>query len=407
MVEPGELEAQEAELVTAASGSCGANVQWAFAGDTLTISGTGPMDDYKWDDDSRKYNMPWRDLSRQVKTIVIQNGVTSIGEEAFDGCANLTQVTIPNSVTSIGDGAFYDCASLRSVTFPAGVTSVGRDTFSGTPWEIAHHYFVIVNGVLFGWHNGDRVEGPRIAIPDGVTRIADYACEGGEYTPVTLAAVTFPDSLVEIGAGAFGMHQMTRVTLPASVAFVGDKAFAVNNLTSVTILNPNCKIVETSEPYYDFPYADTFSGAAIRGYDGSTAEAFAREHGYKFVSLGKAPGSPRYMVYYKQGGGQKKLGTITSAAYTHAAPTVKISKVAGGIKVTWNKITGSPRYMVYYKENGGGWVKIGTTTATTYTRKAAQLKNGVTYQFAVRCCENDKKTLLGPYKASNSLKYTK
>ena len=86
---------------------------------------------------------------------------------------------------------------------------------------------------------------------------------------------------------------------------------------------------------------------------------------------------------------------------------MKIAKVAGGIKVSWNKIAGSPRYMVYYKENGGSWKKIGTTTATSYTRAAKYLKNGVTYQFTVRCCENDKKTLLGPYKASNSLKYTK
>ena len=167
------------------------------------------------------------------------------------------------------------------------------------------------------------------------------------------------------------------------------------------------------------------------------------------VSWNAVAGSPRYMVYYKEGnGGWKKIGTTTSTTYTRAAkylkngvtyqftvrccendkktllgpykasnslkyvgqlaaPTVKIAKVAGGIKVSWNKIAGSPRYMVYYKENGGSWKKIGTTTATSYTRAAKYLKNGVTYQFTVRCCENDKKTLLGPYKASNSLKYTK
>lgn len=88
-----------------------------------------------------------------------------------------------------------------------------------------------------------------------------------------------------------------------------------------------------------------------------------------------------------------------------AAPTVTISKASNGIKVSWNKVTGSPRYMVYYKENGGSWKRIGTTASTTYTRKAANLKNGATYQFTVRCCANDKKTLLGPYKASNSIIY--
>ena len=167
------------------------------------------------------------------------------------------------------------------------------------------------------------------------------------------------------------------------------------------------------------------------------------------VSWNKVAGSPRYMVYYKEGnGGWKKIGTTTATTYTRkaanlkngttytftvrccandkktllgpykasnalkytaqlAAPTVKIAKVSTGIKVTWNKVTGSPRYMVYYKEGTGGWKKIGTTTATTYTRAAKYLKNNVKYTFTVRCCANDKKTLLGPYKASNSLKYTK
>lgn len=167
------------------------------------------------------------------------------------------------------------------------------------------------------------------------------------------------------------------------------------------------------------------------------------------VTWNKVDGAPRYVVYYKENGGKwTRIGTTTATSYTRkaaqlkngvtyqftvrccandkktllgpykasnaiqytaqlAAPTVKLAKTTNGIKLTWNKIAGSPRYMVYYKENGGAWTRIGTTTDTTYTRKAAQLKNGVTYQFTVRCCTSDKKTLLGPYKASNGLKYTK
>ena len=85
------------------------------------------------------------------------------------------------------------------------------------------------------------------------------------------------------------------------------------------------------------------------------------------------------------------------------APTVTLAQTDGGIQVTWNKVSGSPRYMVYYKENGGGWHRIGTTANTSYTRAASKLKTGVTYQFTVRCCANDKKTLLGGYKASAPL----
>ena len=89
------------------------------------------------------------------------------------------------------------------------------------------------------------------------------------------------------------------------------------------------------------------------------------------------------------------------------APTVTIAQAAGGIQVTWNAVDGSPRYMVYYNENNGGWKKIGTTTATSYTRAASKLKNGKTYEFTVRCVKNDKTTFLSGYKASNSLKYKK
>ncbi len=146
------------------------------------------------------------------------------------------------------------------------------------------------------------------------------------------------------------------------------------------------------------------------------------------------------MVYYRENsGGWKKIGTTTATSYIRAAkylkdgktyaftvrccsddkttllspykssgsllyssklatPTVTIAKTSAGIKVTWTKVASSPRYMVYYRENNGGWKKIGTTTALTYTRAAKYLKNGVKYTFTVRCCANDKKTLLKIYK---------
>ena len=66
-----------------------------------------------------------------LQTIVIPEGVTSIGEEAFRECTNLTSITIPSSVTSIGYQAFYGCTGLTSITIPDGVTSIGGGAFSG------------------------------------------------------------------------------------------------------------------------------------------------------------------------------------------------------------------------------------------------------------------------------------
>ena len=134
------------------SGDCSgynSNVTWKLTSDgTLTISGTGEMADFEWD------GTPWCSVSSQVKSVVIKDGVTSIGDCAFGGCISLTSVsipdgvisigfaafescslltgvTIPNSVTGIGDYAFGYCSSLISVTIPGSVTSIGEAAFAG------------------------------------------------------------------------------------------------------------------------------------------------------------------------------------------------------------------------------------------------------------------------------------
>ena len=110
------------------------NVTWALTGTspnyTLTISGTGAMKDYGTPDD-----LPWKDYRSSITSVVIEDGVTSIGNMAFEGCnnANLTSVTIPASVTSIGDFAFGYCTYLASVTIPvASLTYYGVSAFDNT-----------------------------------------------------------------------------------------------------------------------------------------------------------------------------------------------------------------------------------------------------------------------------------
>ena len=120
----------------ATSGTCGSNLTWTLdnAG-TLTISGTGAMKGYfdEYDSYFGTYSTaPWCgsvSKANRVKTIVIENGVSSIGEYAFYGCTGLTSVTIPNSVKIIGGNAFDGCTGLTSVTIPDSVTSIGDDAF--------------------------------------------------------------------------------------------------------------------------------------------------------------------------------------------------------------------------------------------------------------------------------------
>ena len=112
------------------SGTCGANLFWEYnpSTKTLTISGTGAMDDYN----GYSSNAPWNAYQNEMTTVVIENGATTIGANAFSiYYPNLTSVTIPATVTSIGNFAFYYCPGLTSITIPEGLTSIGNHAFQG------------------------------------------------------------------------------------------------------------------------------------------------------------------------------------------------------------------------------------------------------------------------------------
>ncbi|MBR3145275.1 MAG: leucine-rich repeat domain-containing protein, partial [Clostridia bacterium] len=118
-----------------ASGKCGDNVTWEYNTEiaTLTISGTGVMYSYSYSSYNGDYvtDAPWREYYNKMKTLVINSGVTSIGDYAFYGCTKLTSVTIPDSVTSLGWYAFTSCTGLTSITISDNVTSIGTGAFWG------------------------------------------------------------------------------------------------------------------------------------------------------------------------------------------------------------------------------------------------------------------------------------
>ena len=108
------------------SGTCGDNLKWTFDvnTETLTISGTGDMQDY-----DNPNITPWDQYRSRIKQVVINKGVTSLGSRAFRGFKQLTSVSIPSSVTSIGPSAFSGCSQLTSISIPNSVTSIGNHTF--------------------------------------------------------------------------------------------------------------------------------------------------------------------------------------------------------------------------------------------------------------------------------------
>ncbi len=101
-------EEEENLKITADSGTCGENLEWSFDGTgTLTITGTGEMADYSLDNPC-----PWSGYRSEITTVVLGDGVTSIGNEAFQECTSLTGIHFPDNLTRIGHHAFYYCTNM-------------------------------------------------------------------------------------------------------------------------------------------------------------------------------------------------------------------------------------------------------------------------------------------------------
>jgi len=92
--------------------------EWDIENGTLTISGNGPMPDYGG---GTVTNAPWGERRSEFTNVVIEEGISSIGNNAFRGCSNITSISIPNSVTSIGVSAFEGCTQLGNITIPFAV----------------------------------------------------------------------------------------------------------------------------------------------------------------------------------------------------------------------------------------------------------------------------------------------
>ncbi len=205
-VEIARTVGESAQVMAAAladSGTCGDNVSWTFDSTTgvLTISGSGAMTDYDSD-----YS-PFEDNSAITK-IIIEEGVTSIGDKVFLGCDSLMNVEIPSSVTSIGKYAFQECESLTNVDIPSSVRSIGNQAFQSSGLQ-------------------------SIAIPFGVERI-----EGSTFSSCrNLESVQIPSSVTSIGGKAFmSCRSLMDVEIPSSVTSIGQQTFyACGSLMNVTI----------------------------------------------------------------------------------------------------------------------------------------------------------------------------
>lgn len=218
------------------SGYCGAdndgkNLKWTLDSGVLTISGSGAMKNYNY------YNSPgWYQHTNEITSVVFNDGITRIGDLAFDGCTNIKKVSytgytgtannaLPESVTKIGYGAFRDAGVTGTLELPKNLTAIGVYAFYRCK-NLTGSLTIPENVTEIGYYTFSGCSGLTgpLTIPKGVTSIGESAFNGCESLTGPL---TIPEGVTTIGESAFdGCSSLTGdLKIPNTVTEVGKYAF--------------------------------------------------------------------------------------------------------------------------------------------------------------------------------------
>ena len=204
------------------SGNCGttgheSDVTWTLTSDdVMTISGTGAMANYS----SFKPKAPWDGYKASITSVVIESGVTRIGEFAFNQCTSLASVTIPTGVTNIGNSAFSGCTALETIILPAGVMTLGNNVFQNC------------------------IKLSSVTLPDLMTSIGQNAF----YGCIALETITLPAGLTTINNQTFfNCSSLASITLPASLTTIGTSVFSGCTALANFIVDANSNSFATED----------------------------------------------------------------------------------------------------------------------------------------------------------------
>ena len=183
---------------------------------TITISGTGAMKSYKYG------KCPWyKSLYREkISRAIIEEGVTVVGQRAFEGCSSLEEVILPSTVNRFVAFCFNDCGSLKSIKIPEGVSKIGTMTFGGCSSLETVELPSTLKSTGFNAFR-DCVSLKEIELPRGMTELNDgtfYGCKA-------LERAELPKTLTVINDWAFSYTNVKRIDVPDNVTKIGENAF--------------------------------------------------------------------------------------------------------------------------------------------------------------------------------------
>ena len=258
------------------SGTCGTTVSWQLNRKTgmLTIYGTGAMTNFTGSNPS-----PFKN-NTGIKTLVVKEGVTGIGDDAFYGCTGLTNAVLPSTLKSIGSWAFHQCA-MSYIGLPDGLTSIGGAAFNSCP----NLQEVMIPDTVTRMNDSIFMQCTNltnVTLPDTLVSIGNHAF----YSCISLQYIHIPESVTSIGSKAFyNCTSLSVISIPASVSSIGGSAFYFcSNLQEVTIYNASAGIGSSA-------FVNSNGKPVMYSWTGSTAETYAAENDITFVSMGSISGT--------------------------------------------------------------------------------------------------------------------
>lgn len=201
---------------TSFAAEAGSGLTWSFSGGTLTISGSGAMNNF-----TETNPAPWHDVADQIRVVEIKGGVTSVGNLAFYECANITSVNIASTVKKIGAYAFAYCTSLKMLSLGSNITSIGESAFecceSLASVNLPSSLRTIGKKAFYRCYNLQTMTLPSSVTSMG-TQVFTY-CSALVSADVQANIATLPEWTF------YGCDMLSQVTLSASIKSIGRKAF--------------------------------------------------------------------------------------------------------------------------------------------------------------------------------------